>query len=213
MVASARLHATNRVVGPVILAAAGTQVTGRDHVPAHGGVLLVANHRSWLDHFVLGAACPRPMRFLGKASLATGLSGRFNLAMGMIALERGAADLAALDAVTAALRDDDVVGIFPEGTRSPTGELFRFRSGMSRVAAAAGAPVVPVGLIGTAAVWPLGHSRPVTRGGVEVHFGPVVGPPAPDARSRRAMTAEVHARVAALCRQPLADHFAPIPDS
>lgn len=203
----------HRLVAPALLRAVGARVSGRNHVPAHGGVLLVANHRSLLDHFVLGSASPRPMRFLGKASLATGLSGRFNLAMGMIALERGAADLAALDAVIEALEDGDVVGIFPEGTRSTTGELFRFRSGMSRVAAAAGAPVVPVGLIGTAEVLPPGHRWPVGRGRVEVHFGPVVDPPTPDPRARRAMTAAVHDRVAALCRQPLADHFAPIPDS
>lgn len=197
----------------MVLLAAGARVTGQEHVPAHGGVLLAANHRSWLDHFILGSASPRPMRFLGKASLATGLFGRFNLAMGMIPLERGAADRAALDVVASALGDGDVIGIFPEGTRSPSGELFRFRSGMSRVAAAAGVPVVPVGIIGTARVWPPGSRLPVARGGVEVHFGPVVNPPDQQARERRAMTAEVHARVAALCGQPLADHFAEIPDS
>lgn len=209
------IRVAHRVTGPVLLRSLGGTVTGRGHVPGHGGVLLAANHRSFFDHFILGAASPRPMRFLGKASLATGLSGRFNLAMGMIPLQRGSADLAALDAVVDALRAGDVVGVFPEGTRSRTGELYRFRSGLARIAANAGVPTVPVGLLGTAEAWAAGlrSVTPGHRGRVAIHFGALVSPPAATGRARRAFTAEVHTRVAALCGQPLADHFAPLPDA
>lgn len=205
-------HAT---VGPALLAWLRCTVTGREHVPAAGGVILAANHRSFADHFLLGAASPRPMRFLGKSELAEGLGGPFNLAMGMIPVERGTADLTALDVVADHLRDGAVVGIFPEGTRSATGEMFRFRSGMARIAAAADVPIVPVGMTGTGQVWPRGQTAPnpgrTPRGVVGVHFAPPVVLPDDSARTRRAATAQVHQRVAALCGQPLADGFAPIP--
>ncbi|CAN5315852.1 lysophospholipid acyltransferase family protein [soil metagenome] len=209
------MQLSHTVVGPPVLRWLRCEVTGAEHVPAAGGVILAANHRSFLDHFTLGAASPRPMRFLGKASLADGLSGRFNLAMGMIPVQRGTADLGALGVVTEALRGGAVVGIFPEGTRSPTGELFRFRSGMARVAADAGVPIVPVGLTGMAEVWPRGQTAPSPRrpraGRTAIRFGAPVFLADDSARSRRAATTAVFAAITDLCGQPVASGFAPIP--
>lgn len=203
------MRTAHRTLGPAILRGLGVDVRDRERVPGAGGVLLAANHRAWLDHFVLGSACPRPMRFLGKTSLARGLGGRFNLAMGMIPLERGGADRVALTHVVECLRAGQVVGMFPEGTRSPTGHLYRFRSGLARVAQAAGVPVVPVGLVGTAEAWPSGRPLPRRRGAIVVRFGPLLPPPAPGPEGRRDLTAAVHAAVARLCGQPLSDRFAP----
>lgn len=211
------MRLSHAVLGPPVLRWFRCQVTGRMNVPRRGGVILAANHRSFLDHFTLGAASPRPMRFLGKQSLAEGAAGRYNLAMGMIPVERGSADLSALDSVIQALRDGAVVGIFPEGTRSPTGELFRFRSGMARVAAEASVPIVPVGMRGMAEVWPRGQQLPSPRrpaaGHLSIAFGAPVHLPDASPRSRRQATAAVFAEVAQLCDQPVADGFAPIPRS
>ncbi|MGI9016380.1 MAG: lysophospholipid acyltransferase family protein [Euzebya sp.] len=210
------MRASHATVGPALLRYWRITVEGRDHVPATGGVILAANHRSFADHYTLGAASPRPMRFLGKAELAQGLTGRFNLAMGMIPVERGSADLAALDVVINHLRDGAVIGIFPEGTRSPTGQLFRFRSGMARVAAAAKVPIVPVGMIGMDHVWPRGADRPILGrpdpGVVSITFAAPIVLADDSPRARRGATAAVFDQVAALCRQPLADGFARIPE-
>lgn len=208
--AAAALH---RFGGPGIVRVLRADVSGREFVPAHGGLLLAANHLSFLDHFLLGAAAPRPLRFLGKSELAAGFSGRVNMAFGMVPVARGTADLAALDVVVDLLRDGAAVAVFPEGTRSPTGELFRFRSGVARIAATSQTPVVPVGLVGTDVVWPRGQKpslRRAKRGVLHVRFGTPLAPPAADGRSRRLFTETLHAAVAALSEQPAADRFAAI---
>ena len=211
------MRISHAVMGPTVLWWLRATVTGTGQVPSSGGALLAANHRSFLDHFAMGAASPRPMRFFGKASLAEGLSGRYNVAMGMIPVERGSADLSALDVAVTLLRAGALIGIFPEGTRSTDGRLYRFRSGMARMAAAADVPIVPVGMTGMAGVWPRGQARPSMqrprRGVVGVHFGEAVHLPDDSPRSRRQATAAVHEQVASLCGQPLADGFAEIPDS
>lgn len=207
------MRAAHRLLTPAFVRWFRMEVTGTANVPGSGGVLLAANHRSFLDHFAMSAACPRPMRFLGKVELARGVMGRINMLMGMVPVERGKADLGAIDTVAGLLRSGEVVGVFPEGTRSPTGELFRFRSGLARIAAASQVPVVPVGLVGTAQVWPRGAPRPIGRpaaGVLAVHLGAVLDPPTSDPRSRRAFTEECHARIAALCSQTTATGFAPI---
>lgn len=212
----AGMRFAHRWVCPPMLRCLRAEVTGREHIPMSGGVLFAANHRSFLDHYLLNAASPRVMRFLAKAELAHGLVGRFHMAMGMIPVERGAADLDRLDLVAELLRSGEAVGIFPEGTRSPTGELFHFRSGLARLAAAACVPIVPVGLVGTAEVWPRGQCPSWRRpplGLLQVHFGEPIGPPGPTPRDRRCLTATVYDRVAHLCGQPRADCFAPLPSA
>lgn len=207
------MRAAHALAAPALIWWTRPLIVGLGHVPGAGGVLLAANHRSFFDHYLLAAVSPRPMRFLGKKELAGGLTGWLNTRSGMVPVDRGHADFVAIQAVVELLRNGEVVGVFPEGTRSPDGALYRFRSGMARMAAAAQAPVVPVGLCGTAAYWPRHGRPPVSRpppGQVTVRLGEPLAPPPDQARARRAFTERVHARVAELCGQPCADAYAPI---
>ncbi len=206
------MRLAHRTAGPVLVRWYRTEVTGRERVP-DGPVILASNHRSFLDHYLLGAVAPRPVRFLGKKELARGLVGWVNRSFGMIPVDRGTADTAAIALIVDLLGSGETIGIFPEGTRSPTGELHKFRGGLARIAAVSRAPVVPVGMVGTAVVWPR-HQKPVARrpppGVVSVRFNQPLEPPRDDPRSRREFTQRVYARVAELCGQPLADRYAPI---
>ena len=203
----------NRLVGPALITGLRTDVSGRSNVPRQGGVLLAANHLSFLDHFLLAAASPRPLRFLGKAELAEGVAGRVYLAFGMVPVSRGSADAAALELLAGLAREGAAVAIFPEGTRSPTGELFRFRSGAARIAALAQVPVVPVGLVGTDVVWPRGEKPSLGRARkrvLSVRFAPALAPPEDKGRSRREFTEELQREILRLSGQSLAATFAPI---
>lgn len=180
------------------------KVDGAEHVPGDGPVLLAANHRSMLDHVLLALASPRPLRFLGKRELASGPVGWWNRLTGMIPIERGAGDLDALQRTVEHLRAGEALGIFPEGTRAPSGGVYRFRSGLARLAAWSGAPVVPVGIVGSS------HRRawqPFRSDGsaLRVTFGAPLPAPRDDPRSRRVFTRAVRRRVAELCGESLAE--------
>jgi 1-acyl-sn-glycerol-3-phosphate acyltransferase len=202
----------HRIAGPPVRRVLRPLVDGLEHVPGRGGVLLAANHQSNLDNYLLSSVSPRPPWYLGKHELSRGLFGAFNIAMGMVPVDRGSGDHGVIDRLVALLHDGEAVAMFPEGTRSPTGELFRFRSGIARIALAAGAPVVPVGLLGTAMVWPRGSGpriRRPARGVLGVRFGPALEPPEDSGRARRQWTEMLRARVASLTGQSTADVFAP----
>jgi 1-acyl-sn-glycerol-3-phosphate acyltransferase len=124
------MRVVKRVFTPLVLRGLRVDVARPHHVPGAGGVVLAANHLSLLDPIVLAAAAPRPPWFLGKQELARGLLGVFTQRLGMVAVKRGVADLFVLDVLIDHLRAGAAVGIFPEGSRSATGELYRFRGGM-----------------------------------------------------------------------------------
>jgi 1-acyl-sn-glycerol-3-phosphate acyltransferase len=198
---------------PVVNVWLRPQVTGTGHVPGSGGVLLAANHLSHLDILLLAVTSPRTPRFLGKHELATGWVGRLATLSGMVPVDRGRGDLSPVLRVIELLRAGAVIAIFPEGTRSRDGRLYRFRSGLARAAAAAQVPTVPVSLYGTAQVWPRGarpdlHRQPP--GSVGIRYGEVIAPPEPTPVARRAFTQQVTAAVAGGWNQPVADSFAAV---
>lgn len=207
------LHRVQRLLATPLRTWLRLRVEGAAQVPSEGAVLLAPNHRSLLDHFLVAAASPRTVYFLGKQELARGLVGRLYVAMGMVPIARGEADREALAAVERLLAAGEAVVVFGEGTRSPTGELFRFRSGITRLASATGAAVIPVGLLGADLIWPRGRSRPLRRprlGELTVRFGTPLAAPGEAGADRRAFSERLWHDVGALCGQPLADRFAPV---
>ena len=154
-------------------------ISGAEHVPASGPAIIASNHLSVIDSAVLPLAAPRPIAFLAKAEYFTGrglkawATRSVFTALDAIPVDRsnGRAALVALDAAEEVLAGGRLFGIYPEGTRSPDGRLYRGRPGVARLALRTGAPVIPVGISGTDRMQPRGRRLP-RPARVRVHFGP-----------------------------------------
>ncbi len=178
-------------------------VRGRGNVPRRGPVILASNHLSFIDSVVIALLSPRPVHFLAKDAYFTGpglkgvLVRCFVTAFGCVPINRGGhrSAQAALEAAERILADRRAFGIYPEGTRSPDGRLYRGRTGVAWLALATGAPVVPVALTGTDQLQPVGRILPRYHR-ISVEFGrPLHCSTAhrdlPPARARRAATDEI----------------------
>lgn len=194
-------------------------VEGLDRVPARGGAILAGNHLAVVDQLFLGAVVPRQVHFWAKdeyfhlPGIRGALFGAAVRGMGAIPVHRdgGRAALRALDAAIPVLRGGELVGVFPEGTRSPDGRLYRGRAGLARLAVGAGVPVVPVGFSGTDRVQPIGQRLPRPALPVAVRFGeplPAEGRTG-DMRSLRAFTDEVMQAIQKLTGQEYVGRYAP----
>lgn len=192
---------------------------GLHHVPAQGGAILASNHLSVADEWMLGSVVPRHIAFWAKSDYFTGggISGflmkTLMNGLGAIPVDRsgGRAAVTALDAAIPVLRAGGLVAIYPEGTRSPDGRLYRGRTGMARLAAAADVPIVPVGAVGTAAVQPIGTVVPHLGKPVVMRFGEpvVVDPTDASGSALRAVTDDVMHRIRELTGQEYVDRYAP----
>ncbi len=171
-------RALELTVAPALRVVHRPQVTGLEHVPRTGPVIIAGNHISFADEIFTPLAARRQVIYLAKSEYFTtpGVKGRAMAAffggLGLVPVDRDATVAAArsVDQCVELLAEDKAFGIYPEGTRSPDGRLHKFRTGVARIALRSGAPVVPVGLIDTDRVQPPGvrawHPRPVG-----VHFG------------------------------------------
>lgn len=138
------------------------EITGLANVPREGAFIVASNHLSFLDSIIIQALTPRDVAFFAKAEYFTtpGVKGKmmktFFESVGSIPVQRGeqAASVAALDSLVDVLDSGSGIGIYPEGTRSRDGKLYRGRTGVGWLALTTGAPVVPVGLIGTEKLQP-----------------------------------------------------------
>ena len=187
------------------------RVEGQEHVPTVGAVLLASTHQSHADSLAIATAVPRPAHFLGdRRLLGWPVVGRWLPRLGMVPLDRGDGDAATLSIIAGLLDRGACVVIYPEGSRSRDGRVHRLRSGLSRLAASGGIPVVPVAVAGIHAVWPIG-SRPRVRGGaVTVRFAPQMDPPDPTPASRRAFNLALQDQLALLARTTTASDLSPI---
>lgn len=204
------------VARPAMRVLFNSRVTGLENVPVEGPAIISANHRSFFDTPLLMATSPRPVTFLGKAEYMDKRTTRYLFpAFGMVPINRDAAraSMAALTTAAALLDDGQLVGIYPEGTRSRDGDLHRGHTGVAHLALMTGAPIVPVGLIGTHEIQPIGRAvpRPFS-GAVRVRFGEPIH--ADDYRAggsrtrRRHMVNDVMAAIAAMTDQERSDDFA-----
>jgi 1-acyl-sn-glycerol-3-phosphate acyltransferase len=161
-------------LGPLLRLVYRPKARGLGNLPAEGPVILASNHISFVDSLFIPLAIKRPVVFLGKSDyFDKGRTRWFFKSVNVIPVKRegGTAGEAAIQAGVRALKDAAVVGIYPEGTRSPDGRLYRGKTGVARMAILAGCPVVPVAVIGTADVMPLDAKMPRPRGRVTVAFG------------------------------------------
>lgn len=154
------------------------EVTGLENVPKQGGFIVASNHLSFFDSLIIQALTPRDVAFFAKAEYFTtpGIKGKimksFFESVGSIPVQRGeqAASVAALDSLVEIIEDGSGIGIYPEGTRSRDGKLYRGRTGVGWLALTTGVPVVPVGLIGTEKLQPAG-SKGFKPSKFAIHYG------------------------------------------
>jgi 1-acyl-sn-glycerol-3-phosphate acyltransferase len=166
------------VLGPLLKAVFRPAVDGLHHVPQSGPVILACNHLSFSDSIFTPLVVRRRVTFVAKAEYFTGkgIKGRlmrqFFVGTGTIPVDRsgGKAAQAALDTLLRVLRAGQVAGIYPEGTRSPDGRLYRGKTGVARLALESGALVVPVALLNTDEIQPTGRLVPRIRR-VRMRFG------------------------------------------
>jgi 1-acyl-sn-glycerol-3-phosphate acyltransferase len=170
----------NFLLGPILKALFRPWVRGLENIPSNGAVILASNHLSFSDSIFLPLQSRRPVVFLAKSEYFTGkgikgaLTRWFFKATGQLPIDRsgGKASEASLNTGLKVLGQGQVLGIYPEGTRSPDGRLFRGRTGIARMALEAKVPVVPVAMIDTEKVQPIGRRLPRIR-----RIGIIVGEP------------------------------------
>lgn len=158
-------------LGPLLRVVWRPWIDGREHVPERGAVIMASNHLSFCDSFFLPLMLRRRVTFLAKAEYFTtpGFKGRLSKAfftgVGQVPIDRTGADAArgALSAGARVLGEGQVLGIYPEGTRSPDGRLYRGKTGVARLALLTGAPIVPCAMINTAVLQPQGRLLPRLR--------------------------------------------------
>ncbi len=165
------------VLGPLLKLLFRPWVEGEEHIPEEGAAIFASNHLSFSDSIFLPLMLPRRLTFLAKSDYFTGrgIKGRatamFFRGVGQLPVDRsgGKAGEAALNSGLRVLRRGELLGIYPEGTRSPDGRLYRGRTGVARMALEAGVPVLPVAMIGTDKAQPTGKKLPkIMRIGIRI---------------------------------------------
>lgn len=167
------------LIGPPLKGYYRPWVEGAENVPETGGAILASNHLAVSDSFFLPLVIKRKIAFLGKSEYFTGkgvkgyVTRSFMEGVGTIPVHRGGgrASEAALRTGLQVLQSGQLLGVYPEGTRSPDGRLYRGKTGVARMAIEAGVPIIPLAMIGTDVAQPLGQKVP-RREDIGVRIGP-----------------------------------------
>ncbi|QCB98175.1 1-acyl-sn-glycerol-3-phosphate acyltransferase [Arthrobacter sp. PAMC25564] len=210
------------VLGPVLKTLFRPWVKGLDNVPAEGAAIIASNHLSFSDSIFMPLMVPRPVVFLAKSEYftGTGIKGRLTAAFfrltNQLPMDRsgGAASAQSLEAGMDVLRNGSLLGIYPEGTRSPDARLYRGKVGVARLALQARVPVIPVAMIGTDKVQPIGKRMPNIR-----RIGMIFGEPLDFSRYygmeddrliQRSVTDEIMYELMRLSGQEYVDEYAAV---
>jgi 1-acyl-sn-glycerol-3-phosphate acyltransferase len=206
----------DRVVAPFLRLVLRPRVEGRANVPGEGPLIVASNHLSFIDSFIIPLVLPRHVTFIAKAVYfeGTGLKGRFVrwflTSLGHVPVQRGAqrGAMGALEQALDVLRQGEAFSIYPEGTRSPDGRLYRGRTGIGWLVLASGAPVLPLGISDTDRMQPIGAKLPRIRPRATVRIGKPMEfaqyKDLPPARARRAITDDVVSAIQELSGQEYA---------
>jgi len=210
------------LAGPFLHTLWRPEIIGSEHIPAFGGAILASNHLSIVDSIFLPLMVDRPVTFAAKSEYFTGtrpidrLTGAYMRATNQISVDRdqARAGLDMLDAALALLRQGELFGIYPEGTRSPDGRLYRGRPGVGWLALNSGLPVIPVAMSGTDHVLPPGRKVPRVgkikiRVGKPLTFEAALALPSAS-RQRRAITDEVMTAIQKLSGQEYVAMYASV---
>ena len=210
------------LAGPLLHLLWRPEVEGGEHIPPTGGAIIASNHLSIVDSIFLPLVLDRPLTFAAKSEYFTGtrpaqrFAGAYLRATKQLRVDRTEARAAQdmLEAALTLLRDGDLFGIYPEGTRSPDGRLYRGRTGVGWLALNSGLPVIPVAMVGTDRVLPPGHSVPRLhririRIGAPLTFGEHDGQ-GTGARARRAVADQVMQAIQALSGQEFVPMYASV---
>lgn len=211
----------NVAIGPAIDLSFNPWVQGLENIPEEGAAILASNHLSFSDSIFLPVKVPRKITFLAKSEYFTGkgIRGKATAAFfrgaGQVPVERtgGNASTAAIETGVRILREGNLLGIYPEGTRSPDGRLYRGKTGVARMALEAQVPVIPIAMMNTDKVQPIGRTRP----NFNVEVGIKIGKPLDFSRYYgmhedrfvlRSLTDEIMYEIMALSGQEYVDMYA-----
>jgi 1-acyl-sn-glycerol-3-phosphate acyltransferase len=207
-------------IGPWLKLVFRPHVEGAEHVPAAGPAILASNHLSYADWLFMPLTLPRRVTFVAKAEYFTspGIKGwlqkKFFSGAGQVPIDRSGASAAegALASARKILEDGELFGIYPEGTRSHDGRLYRGKTGVARLALETGVPVIPIAVLGTNVVAPPGKkfgtfTRPRVRFGTPLDFSRYEGMEN-DRYILRAITDEIMYEIMQLSGQEYVDLYA-----
>ena len=189
------------------------RISGHGHIPQSGGVLIAANHASYLDILILGCSLSRRTSFIGRMDLFSGITGWILRYLGWIPMRRGRVDRKCFNEAVRRLKAGEVVVIYPEGVRALDGQLQPGKPGIGMVIAAAGCPVVPALLVGTYEALPPGayliRFRPIRVAfGEPIDFSALLERSESDDKKSvyQQISQEIMDRIAALRKEKISHH-------